>query len=295
MVWIRRTDDDEEKQVQNVQSQRSYFSRETMIESSLLTGGILLCMTVYMRCLRRIPTARDIPSSYYAQTKTIKGRAVFVGDGDNVRIFHTPGGVLAGWNWLRRVPFENHWRRSKNNEGIIRRLVRSWIPSQSKAKARMRLRRDPKRGKKLSEETINVRLSGIDAPEGAHFGNKAQPFSSEAKSWLTDYVLGRNVKVTLYSLDQYQRAVGKITIWKLFGKKDVSLEMLKAGYAFLYEGTESPEASRSQQKYTDQMIKAQKNKKGLWIAGIQAETPAEYKRKTRGIDNSSHEENNKKT
>jgi hypothetical protein len=29
-----------------------------------------------------------------------------VGDGDNFRIFHTPGGRLAGWGWLlwKRVP-----------------------------------------------------------------------------------------------------------------------------------------------------------------------------------------------
>lgn len=27
-----------------------------------------------------------------------------MGDGDNVRIFHTPGGRLMGWDWVRRVP-----------------------------------------------------------------------------------------------------------------------------------------------------------------------------------------------
>jgi hypothetical protein len=31
-----------------------------------------------------------------------------VGDGDNFRIYHTPGGRLAGWGWLpgRRIPMD---------------------------------------------------------------------------------------------------------------------------------------------------------------------------------------------
>jgi hypothetical protein len=38
-----------------------------------------------------------------------------VGDGDNFRVFHTPGGRLAGWGWLpwRRVPKEKKDLKNK--------------------------------------------------------------------------------------------------------------------------------------------------------------------------------------
>lgn len=69
------------------------------------------------------------------------------------------------------------------------------------------IRNIPKSRKELQNQTISVRIAGVDAPEGAHFGMPAQPYSKEAKSFLTDLVLNRRVQVELLSRDQYARVV----------------------------------------------------------------------------------------
>lgn len=59
----------------------------------------------------------------------------------------------------------------------------------------------------MGENTISVRLAGVDAPEMGHFGAKAQPFSAEAKQCLEDLVLGKKVSIQIPQRDQYNRAV----------------------------------------------------------------------------------------
>ena len=44
-----------------------------------------------------------------------------------------------------------------------------------------------------STETLSVRLAGADAPESAHFGKEAQPFSKEARAELVRLCLDRTV------------------------------------------------------------------------------------------------------
>lgn len=61
----------------------------------------------------------------------------------------------------------------------------------------------------LSEQTINVRLAGIDSPEGPHFGKPGQPYFEESKNFLTSLVANRHVYCRIHRLDQYHRAVGE--------------------------------------------------------------------------------------
>jgi hypothetical protein len=71
------------------------------------------------------------------------------------------------------------------------------------------IRNIPKTRKELQNQTISIRIAGVDAPEGAHFGMPAQPYSSEAKQFLTKLVLNKRVQVQLLSRDQYSRVVRK--------------------------------------------------------------------------------------
>ena len=59
----------------------------------------------------------------------------------------------------------------------------------------------------VSSRTLNIRLAGIDSPEGACFGNPGQPFHIEAKKYLSDLTRDKLVAVRLLRLDQYNRAV----------------------------------------------------------------------------------------
>lgn len=73
------------------------------------------------------------------------------------------------------------------------------------------IRNIPKTRKELQNQTISIRIAGVDAPEAAHFGMPAQPFSAEAKQFLTKLVLNKRVQVQLLSRDQYTRVVGAHT------------------------------------------------------------------------------------
>lgn len=60
----------------------------------------------------------------------------------------------------------------------------------------------------LKDETLHIRIAGIDAPEAAHFGRPAQPHSAESLEWLRQTLLGKRVRCQLLRKDQYSRIVG---------------------------------------------------------------------------------------
>lgn len=76
-----------------------------LVPTILLTGGLLFVFDVHRRFLRRIPEATNISPSLLRR-RSLLGRVTSVGDGDNFRMYHTPGGRLAGWGWLpwKKVP-----------------------------------------------------------------------------------------------------------------------------------------------------------------------------------------------
>lgn len=140
------------------------------------------------------------------------------------------------------------------------------------------LRKIPVKRDELKDETLMIRLCGVDAPERAHWGNPAQPFSEEALLWLRGYVNGKNVVVTPYSIDQYKRVVARAQVWKWTGKKDVSAEMLKLGLGVVYEGKTGAEFGDNESWYRRLEARAKKLRKGVWSLGKKLTTPAEFKR-----------------
>lgn len=82
-----------------------YTDPRTVIPTILLTSTALLLARLHHSYLRRIPQAGSIQPAFWRQ-RSLLGRVTSVGDGDNFRLFHTPGGRLAGWGWIpgRRVP-----------------------------------------------------------------------------------------------------------------------------------------------------------------------------------------------
>jgi hypothetical protein len=59
----------------------------------------------------------------------------------------------------------------------------------------------------LKDETIHIRIAGVDAPEAAHFGNPAQPHSQESLDWLRGTIMGKSMSCQLLRKDQYNRIV----------------------------------------------------------------------------------------
>lgn len=89
----------------NVTDWSLYANPQTIISTVLLTGAALFTVRLYRHHLGRIPRVGSIEPKLYRR-KSLLGRVTSVGDGDNFRLFHTPGGRLAGWGWLpgRRFP-----------------------------------------------------------------------------------------------------------------------------------------------------------------------------------------------
>ncbi|KAK4524879.1 hypothetical protein GAYE_SCF06G2781 [Galdieria yellowstonensis] len=139
--------------------------------------------------------------------------------------------------------------------------------------------RHPVLKNRLSEETINVRLAGVDAPECAHFGAPGQEGGEEAKKWLGKYLKNRSVVVQLHSLDQYSRAVCSVYVRKgIFRlKKNVSYELVKDGHAVVYRGF-GAEYNGMLKKLENAEAQARKRKKGMWSVNKPFTSPQEYKR-----------------
>jgi endonuclease YncB( thermonuclease family) len=98
----------------------------------------------------------------------------------------------------------------------------------------------------------------------AHFGKPAQPYSKDALEFLKDYVLGRRLRVRLWRKDQYGRVVGTAQVRKGLFRRDVSLAMLKAGMATVYEAKFGSEFGGREQMYREAEEKAKKNRVGMW-------------------------------
>ncbi|KAH7123866.1 hypothetical protein B0J11DRAFT_530096 [Dendryphion nanum] len=198
----------------------------TLLPSIVFTATTLSALRIYKSYLRRIPSVNHIKPGYFRR-RTIFGQVTSVGDADNFRIFHTPGGRLSGWGWLP-------WKQ---------------VPTTREG---------------LAKKTIHIRIAGVDAPELAHWGREAQPYSKEALEWLTQYIHRRRVRAHVYRRDQYDRVVARVTIRKWFGRKDVGLEMLRNGLATVYEAKTGSEFGTFEQCYRDAEAKAKADRVGMW-------------------------------
>ncbi|TBT97862.1 putative endonuclease [Hamiltosporidium magnivora] len=112
-------------------------------------------------------------------------------------------------------------------------------------------------------KTLSIRISSIDAPEIGKFGNPDQPFSQEAKKFLSDLILEKNVKIKILGIDRYSRILATVYCGPFYNRKNVSLELIKKGFACIYRGSDA-----IYDKHKDRLFKAEeqakKNKVGMW-------------------------------
>jgi endonuclease YncB( thermonuclease family) len=99
-----------------------------------------------------------------------------------------------------------------------------------------------------------VRLSGIDAPE------KKQPFGNVAKQALSDLVWDKTVSVEWSKVDRYGRIIGKV----LVDGKDVNIEMVRRGMAWVYRKYLGELEPPDQDAYLAAEKAAVADQRGLW-------------------------------
>jgi len=99
-----------------------------------------------------------------------------------------------------------------------------------------------------SKTQHKIRLEHIDTPE------KKQAFGAKAKQYLSSMIFGKNVKVEIKEKDRYGRYIGTVFL----EKKNINLEMIKAGLAWHYKKYSKDKTFAAAEAL------ARKKKAGLW-------------------------------
>ncbi|KAH7924409.1 staphylococcal nuclease [Leucogyrophana mollusca] len=233
--------------------------------SAFALGSVstLAAAFTYRRYFRRLRTSEWITPDVLARKRWIKGVVTSVGDADNFRLYHTPG---IGWRWplkFRRVP-------SLSKGGCI--YARAMIPATDLSP-------------ELKDQTIHIRIAGVDAPEAAHFGRPAQPYAAESLAWLKGQIEGKTMYCQLIRRDQYSRVVSVVAHPPRFlpgflvSGKSLALGMLKAGWVTTYEQAGAEYGSVGKDEFLRVESAAKVARRGMWKSGTAGETPAQYKRR----------------
>ena len=120
--------------------------------------------------------------------------------------------------------------------------------------------------------TLKVRMVGIDAPETGGRNNPGQPFSNKAHQYLTRLVKDRAVTLKSYGLGGYNRILAEV----FTGGTNVNLEMIKMGFAEVYQGSKPKQFDVS--PYVAAQTRARNNGIGMWSQGSRYKSPRQWRR-----------------
>ena len=97
---------------------------------------------------------------------------------------------------------------------------------------------------------LKFRIWGIDAPE------KGQAFGTKSKEYLSSLIYGKTITVDVQKTDGWGRFLAYVYTPD---NKDVSLEMIKAGFAWHFEKYDDSSEYEKAEK------EAREKKRGLWV------------------------------
>ncbi|EJT97123.1 SNase-domain-containing protein, partial [Dacryopinax primogenitus] len=225
--------------------------------------------------------ARSIPSNLYVVLTTAAISSMFTLLG--VRVYARYVRRIPSSEWVNpRILAEKRWIRGKvTSVGDADNFRLFHTP----VLTRGRWRKVPQTAQELKDQTIHIRLAGVDAPELAHFGRPAQPYGQEALAWLKSMIEGKTVYCQLFRRDQYGRVVATcvvprwyLPLWLRSGKC-VELEMLRAGLATTYTQAGAEYGKWGVDEFQKVEEAAKKAKRGMWSKMSTYESPADYKRR----------------
>ncbi|MEZ5594034.1 MAG: thermonuclease family protein [Gammaproteobacteria bacterium] len=110
---------------------------------------------------------------------------------------------------------------------------------------------------------LKIRVWGIDAPE-----KKQKPWGDQSQEYLEKLVDGKTVQVQVTDTDRYGRSVARLFV----AGQDAGLQMVREGYAIVYE------QYNDSQGYRDAQAEAQRAKLGVWSQPGDQQDPAAWRR-----------------
>lgn len=123
---------------------------------------------------------------------------------------------------------------------------------------------------------FECRLDVVDAPETrkAKYNKPGQPYGEEAASYLRSMIENKEVDIHISGKDSDGRNICQVEI----NGKDIDLELVKGGMAWLYRRYAVPGSERYKE-LMDAENTARKNSKGIWKES-NPEYPESFRRRT---------------
>lgn len=127
---------------------------------------------------------------------------------------------------------------------------------------------------------LKVRLAGVDAPEMKVNRNApGQSFALDAKMYLEQITDTRPLRLTVTGTDHKRGMVfGVLDYWILDKKLVVNAEMVRAGFADVYDPTFVAVPYEARAPIELAQSEAQTGKKGIWSLA-KRERPADYRKR----------------
>jgi hypothetical protein len=101
-------------------------------------------------------------------------------------------------------------------------------------------------------QQLRIRLAWIDAPE------LGQAFGYRAKQAMSELVFGKDLELRVYDLDKYGRTLAIVFV----DGKDVCLEEVRSGYAWVYQHYLEQASADIQTSYQQAVIEAPEQRRG---------------------------------
>ena len=99
-----------------------------------------------------------------------------------------------------------------------------------------------------------MRIAFCDAPE------KLQAFGTRAKQAMSELAFGKEIELRKHAIDRYGRTVAQVFV----DGKDVGLEMLRQGFAWVYDRYITEASTEVQETYRKAQEEAKAEQRGLW-------------------------------
>lgn len=120
-----------------------------------------------------------------------------------------------------------------------------------------------------NNQTIKVRLEGIDAPE------KSQSCGMRSKQFLSNLIFNKTVSCDARKKDRYGRTIGKIS----FNGQDVNKTMIASGFAWHYKQYASEQIPSDRASYAASEAAARLGGSGIWSSECDQTPPWDYRKK----------------
>lgn len=118
---------------------------------------------------------------------------------------------------------------------------------------------------KYQNETVSVRLIGVNTPETVDPRTSVECYGQEASEYLKQLLTGKQVRIESDSSQANRDKYGRLLRYVYLNNEDIGLELISNGYGYEYT-YDTPYTKQS--AYRQAQATASAQEKGLWADGV---------------------------